>query len=175
MLAATSTDWGKIVRAMFIWVGLSAAIFIFTPRALKLMALLGIIGLWVIYGAVALGNYTRAIKVKRGKVVIGADGEVLPSSDITPEKPLHLRGRGTSASRAYTLPAGVYRIGFRFPTESPVCVEVINVTTSAAQPLLDRAGVGSIAYTVEAGGRYVFQVTPTDAESDWGIDVQPLE
>lgn len=174
-MTTTQTEWGKIMRAALLWVVLSLVIFILTPRALKLVALGGIAGLWVIYGARAVGSYTRQMKIKRGRVVVGADGEVFPANDITPNKPLHLRGRGSSASSAYTLAPGVYRLGYRFPGETPVCVEFINLLNSQKQPLLDKSGSGSLTFTVEQGGRYAFQVTPGDDQIDWGIDVAPLE
>jgi hypothetical protein len=154
----------------------SLTVFVFSPPRLRVFALLGMVGFWVIFAVVVLSQSAYAQKKKRGEsenVAVGADGELISEDAL---ELIQLSGRGTFATEALTLYRGVYRAEYQFPAGQLVEVKCIHVQSGEIQLLFGMKGSGSITFQFEADGRYALQIEPADNgdRAAWQLELQLL-
>jgi hypothetical protein len=89
-------------------------------------------------------------------------------------KGLVFSGEGEFTSPVVRLEAGDYKLLYWFDEAVPVKVELTGLDTGDNEVLLIKSGEGAISFGLVAPGRYRFAVEPSDAESEWDIEISPL-
>ncbi|MBC7813090.1 MAG: hypothetical protein H7175_18175 [Burkholderiales bacterium] len=131
-----------------------------------------VVGLLVRYGD-RLNFFGPAGKPKR-ELRLGDDGEVVAVGERLRGTEFSLRGTGTMASDTVELMAGVYKFEYTFPAGEMVKIDLINVDDADTETVVLKSGSGSVAMSVEVGGRYVFQVDPANESTAWSFTCRPL-
>jgi hypothetical protein len=112
------------------------------------------------------GN-TRARKLRYNQ-----HGELVAVEEVLPQQPIRLQGKGNHATKALRLEAGTYKVQYRFPDD--VLVKVDLWDSGDSETILLKRGVGVESFTVEADGRYVFEIAPADEMAAWEMDITRL-
>jgi hypothetical protein len=86
--------------------------------------------------------------------------------------PIRFLNRGTQLTKAITLAPGDYKITYRF--DSITKVDLIEQSIGERETLLIKSGTGTMAFSAENKGCYVFEIEPQAEDSAWLIEISPL-
>lgn len=55
-----------------------------------------------------------------------------------------------------------------------VKIDLINVMDADTETVVLKSGSGSVAMSVDVGGRYLFQIDPANESTSWSFSCRPL-
>jgi hypothetical protein len=88
-------------------------------------------------------------------------------------KPFQFQGQGAQSTRPVKLEAGDYKIRYLFPDEAIVKVELFSVDDGEGELIILKSGSGEAGFTINANGRYLFDVDPQEGAS-WKLEINRL-
>ena len=93
--------------------------------------------------------------------------------DPAHNKPMQFQGEGAQTTRPVKLEAGDYQIRYRFPDDALVKVELFDAAEGDGEMILLKSGAGESAFSIDAAGRYRFDVEP-QAGAAWKLEIKRL-
>jgi hypothetical protein len=132
----------------------------------------------IIAGVVGIGLVMRRLvesgeKPKR-RLITNDQEEIVIIGEARHSEPVSFSRKGTYASDAMRLEAGVYKIEYQFPETSLVKVDLISAADGETETIALKTGSGSLAFTVRAPGRFIVQVEPVDEAADWSFEFRRI-
>ncbi len=112
-------------------------------------------------------------KPKRGAKT-NDTGKVIRVEEREKARSFSRSGTGSYASNALKLFAGVYRLEYAFPEESPVALKLINLDNAEEITILIKSGSGSHAFTIDTAGRYLLNIDPTAPALAWEVSFRQM-
>ncbi len=88
-------------------------------------------------------------------------------------KPFQFQGEGAQTTRPVKLQAGDYKIGYRFPENALVKVELFNAADGDGEVILLKSGVGESIFSIDIVGRYQFDIEPQEGVA-WKLEINRL-
>lgn len=134
-----------------------------------LVLLMFAVGAGIIFSAASHRNDGTAQKRKLKL----RDGEIVAIGDVDHDVPQQFTGKGTWSSKPIQLEPGNYRLRYAF-WAGAVRVGLVSSFDGDNETLLIKSGSGVEGFSVEAGGRYIFEVQPADETTEWSIEYQHL-
>lgn len=93
--------------------------------------------------------------------------------DPAQDKPFQFQGEGAQTTRPVKLEAGDYQIRYRFPDDALVKVELFHAADGDGEVILLKSGAGESAFSIDAAGRYLFDVEPQEGAA-WKLEIKRL-
>lgn len=141
---------------------------------LEFVCVLSVAALVVVFLLVRYADQLNLMGKRKREMRLGADGELVAVGERLRGTEFSLKGKGTTASDTVEFMAGVYKFEYEFPAGEMVKIDLINADDAETETVVLKSGAGSVAMTVEVGGRYVFQVDPANETTAWAFTCRPL-
>jgi hypothetical protein len=110
---------------------------------------------------------------RRRKLLHGMRGQLTQIGGIVLPEPVRVNGSGTF-SADISLQRGRYKLGYRLADSALTAVKIIEARTGDEIIMVAKSGEGEIEITIEADGRYVIEIDPTDGSAVSELFISPL-
>jgi hypothetical protein len=130
------------------------------------LAMVGVMG-WLVYRKMRRDEAEFARQYQFDDEGVQAVGEKIHN------KPFQFQGEGAQSTRPIKLEAGDYKIRYRFPEYALVKVELFSADDGEGELILLKSGDGEASFTIEANGRYLFDIDPQQGAA-WKLEINRL-
>ena len=141
---------------------------------LEFVCVLSVAALVVVFLLVRYADRLNFMGKPKREMHLGDDGELVAVGERLRGTEFALSGKGTTASDTVDLMPGVYKFEYQFPAGEMVKIDLINVMDADTETVVLKSGSGSVAMSVEVGGRYLFQIDPANEATTWAFSCRPF-
>ena len=110
---------------------------------------------------------------RKRKLLRDTAGQITQIGGIAIPEPVRVQGKGTYTADVL-LERGRYKLGYRFADTVLTAVKVTEARTGDEILMVAKSGEGEMELTIEADGRYVIEVDPTDGSAASELLISPL-